>query len=67
MASIAACEWVDVHRLFEELDAAHLGHAVVGDEHRHRVAAKLEFVERLQCVEAGFRADNAVVLAVMAA
>ena len=30
---------IDVHRLFEEVDTAHLGHPVVGDEHRHRVAA----------------------------
>ena len=47
-----AGERVDVHRLFEELDAAHLRHPVVGDEHRHRVAAELEFVQRFQGVGA---------------
>ncbi len=39
-----AGERVDVHRLFEELDAAHLRHPVVGDEHRDGVAAQLELV-----------------------
>jgi hypothetical protein len=44
----AAGEGVDVHRLFKELDAAHLRHPVVGDEHRDGVTAQLEFVEGLQ-------------------
>ena len=44
-----------------------LRHPVVGDEHRHGVAAQLEFVERLQRVGAGFRADDPVPLAVVAA
>ncbi len=57
----------DVHRLFEELDAAHLRHPVVGDEHRDGVAAQLEFVERLQGVRAGFGAHDPVSLAVVAA
>ena len=51
---------------FEELDAAHLRHPVVGDEHRDGVAAQLEFVERLQRVGAGFGAHDAVALAVVA-
>ena len=58
---------VDVHRLFEELDAAHLRHPVVGDEHRDGVAAQLEFVQRLQCVLAGLGAHDPVALAVVAA
>ena len=58
---------VDVHRLFEEVDAAHLGHAVVGDEHGHGLAAQLEFVQRFQRVGARFRADDPVSLAVVAA
>ncbi len=62
-----AGERVDVHRLFEELDAAHLGHPVVGDVHRHGVAAELQFVQRFQSVRPGFGADDAVVLAVVAA
>ena len=63
----AAGQRVDVHRLFEELDTAHTGHPVVGDEHRHRVAAQLEFVEGLEGVRPGFGPDNAITLAVMAA
>ena len=35
----AAGQRVDVHGLLEELDAAHLRHPVVGEEHRHGVAA----------------------------
>ena len=54
MASMAACvsayavsstrraSGIDVHRLFQELDAAHLRHPVVGDEHRDGVTAQLE-------------------------
>ena len=62
-----ARQGVDVHRLFEELDAAHLRHPVVGDEHRDSVTAQLEFVQRLQCVGAGLGAHDAVSLAVVAA
>ena len=58
---------VDVHRLFEELDAAHLWHPVVGDEHRDGVAAELELGEGFQGVGSGFGAHDAVVLAVVAA
>ncbi len=58
---------VDVHRLFEELDAAHLRHPVVGDEHCHGFAAQLQFVDRFQRVEPGFGADDPIPLAVVAA
>jgi hypothetical protein len=47
-----AGERVDVHRLFEELDAAHLRHPVVGDEHCDGVTAQLELVEGFQGVRA---------------
>ena len=57
----------DVHRLLEELDAAHLRHPVVGDEHRDGVAAQLEFLERLERVGPGFGAHDPVPLAVVAA
>ena len=56
----------EVHRLLEELDAAHLRHPVVGDEHRDGVAAQLEFLERLERVGARFGAHDAVPLAVVA-
>ena len=58
---------IEVHGLFEELDAAHLRHPVVGDEHRHGLAAELEFVQRLEGVRPGFGAHDPVMLAVMAA
>ena len=47
-----AGEGVDVHRLLEELDTAHLWHPVVRDEHRDGVAAQLQLVERFQGVRA---------------
>ena len=56
-----------VHGLFEELDAAHLRHPVVGDEHRHGVTAELQFLQGGQCVRAALGADDAVALAVVAA
>ena len=58
---------IDVHGLFEELDAAHLRHPVVGDEHRHGVSAQLELVDRLEGVRPGFRTDDPVSLAVVTA
>jgi hypothetical protein len=39
---------VDVHRLLEELDPAHLGHPVVGQDHRDQVPAQLHLPQRLQ-------------------
>ena len=35
---------IEVHRLLEELDTAHLRHPVVGDEHRDRFAPQPEFL-----------------------
>ena len=63
----AAGQREEVHRLFEELDAAHLRHPVVGDEHRDGVAAQLEFLERVQRVGPDFGAHDPVPLAVVAA
>ena len=58
---------VQVHRLFEEFDAGHLRHPVVGDQHGDRFAPQFEFLEGVQGVRAGFRAHDPVVLAVVAA
>ena len=38
----------EVHRLLEELDAVHLRHPVVGEQHRHLVAAQLHLAQRVQ-------------------
>ena len=56
-----------VHGLFQELDAGHAGHPVVGDEHRHLLAAQLEFLQRVQRLRARFGPDDPVLLAVAAA
>ena len=53
-----------VHRLLEELDAAHLRHPVVGEQHRHRVAAQLELPQRLQRLAPGLGPHDPVVLPV---
>ena len=37
-----------VHRLFEELEAGHLRHPVVGEHHRHHLAAQLQLAQRLE-------------------
>ena len=37
------CRRVQVHGLFEELDAGHLRHPVVGNQHRDGFAPQLEF------------------------
>jgi hypothetical protein len=37
-----------VHGLLQELKAAHLRHAIVGQQHRHRVAAEPDLPQRLQ-------------------
>ena len=58
---------IQIHRPLEEFDAAHLRHPVVRDQHRDRLATQFEFLKRLQRVGTGFRADDAVLLAVMAA
>ena len=49
-----------VHRLLEELDTGHPRHAVVGEQHRHRIATKLELAEGLEGVRAGFGAHDPV-------
>jgi hypothetical protein len=37
-----------VHGLLQKLQAAHLWHAVIGQQHRHHVAAKLDLPQRLE-------------------
>src|SRR6266567_4601202 len=39
---------VDVHRPLEELDPVHLGHPVVGQDHRHQVPAQLHLPQRIK-------------------
>ncbi len=63
----ASGEWEQVHRLLEELDAAHLRHPVVGDEHRDGLAAQLQFLQAGERVGARFGAHDAVALAVVLA
>ncbi len=53
-----------VHRLFEELDAVHSRHAVVGQHHRDLVAAQLQLAHRVQRLLAGLGSDDPVALAV---
>ena len=55
---------VDVHRLLEELDAVHLRHPVVGQDHRDQVAAQLHLPQRVQRRVAGLGPDDPVLLAV---
>jgi hypothetical protein len=56
-----------VHCLFQELDAVHLRHPVVGQHDGHPAAPQLELAERLEGLAGGGRADDPVVLAVLAA
>ena len=56
-----------VHRHLEEVDAVHLRHPVVGQEHRHRVAPELQLAQRLEPFGGRRRAQHPVVLAVPAA
>ena len=55
-----------VHRLLEELDAAHLRHPVVGQQHGDPVAAQLQLAQCLERLGTGGRAHHPVVLAVLA-
>ena len=57
----------EVHRLLEEVDAAHLRHPVIGDEHGHRFTTQLEFLERVERIRAGLGTNDAVPLAIVAA
>jgi hypothetical protein len=53
-----------VHGLLQELQAAHPGHAVVGQEDGHRVAAELDLAQRLQRLGPGLGPDDPEVLPV---
>ena len=57
----------EVHRLLEELETAHVGHPVVGEQHRDEVATQLQLAQRLQRLRAGLGAHHPVRLAVVAA
>jgi hypothetical protein len=50
----------EVHRGLEELDAVHLGHAVVGQQQGNLVAAQLDLAQRLQRLVAGAGPDHPV-------
>jgi len=53
--------------LLEELDAVHLRHPVVGEHGGHRLAAQLQFAQRLERGRPGVGAHHAVVVPVAAA
>ena len=55
---------VEVHRGLEEVQPVHARHAVVGEQHRHGVAAQLHLAQRVQGLLARFGADDAVRVAV---
>ena len=55
---------VDVHGLLEELDAVHLGHPVVGQDHRDQLAAQLDLAQRVQRRGAGLGPHDPVLFAV---
>jgi hypothetical protein len=57
---------VHVERLLQELDAVHLRHAVVRQDHRHEITAQLQLPQRVQRGLAGLRADDPVRRAVAA-
>ena len=59
------CAREQVHRLLEELDAAHLRHAVVGEQHRDPRAAQLQLAQDLHRLGARGRAYDSVVLSVL--
>jgi hypothetical protein len=56
-----------VHRLLEELEPGHVGHAMVRQHHGHEVTAQLELPQRLQRLRTGLRPHHPVGLAVLAA
>lgn len=55
-----ASEREEIHRLFEELDAVHVRHPVVGQERRDRPPAAQDLLERIERVRAGVGAHDAV-------
>jgi len=57
---------VDVHGPLEELDAVHLRHAVVGQDHSDLLPAQLHLAQRIQGRLARLRAHDAVPFAVPA-
>ncbi len=57
---------IEVHRRLEEVDTGHLGHPVVGDEHRDRLTSQLELLEGVQRVRARFRPHDPIGIAVFA-
>ena len=57
---------VEVHRRLEEVDTGHLGHPVVGDEHRDRLTSQLELLEGVQRVRTRFGPHDPVGIAVFA-
>ena len=60
----AARPRIHVQGLLQELDAVHPRHPVVGQDHRHQIAAQLQLTQRLQRGLAGLRAHDPVRLAV---
>ncbi len=57
---------VDVQGLFQEFDAVHLGHAVIGHDHGHQVAPQLQLPQGIEGALTGLGAHDAVGLAVPA-
>ena len=55
---------VHVHRRLEELDAVHLRHPVVGQDHRHLVAAQPHLLQRVEGRRGRFGADDPVLLGI---
>jgi hypothetical protein len=56
-----------VHRLLQELDAVHLRHPVVGEQHGDPAAAQLELTQRVQGLGRRGGPQDAVLLAVLPA
>src|SRR3954451_9748101 len=57
--------WKHIHRRLEELDAAHLGHAVVGEQDGHPASPQLDVPQCFECLGSRACADDPVVLAVL--
>ena len=54
-------------RLLQELDAAHLGHPVVGEQHRHLATADLHLTQGVEGLAARRRAEDSMRRAVAGA